>query len=318
MKSRKVFVTGMSGYIGTRICRELDRLDWCEKFYGMDVKKPLYKYEKGEFRVMDINDPGLIDWVSEIKPDILIHLAYVLQEMHDVDLMRRINFEGSKNALKAASKAGISQILVASSGTAYGAWPDNPVLLKEDDTLRPNPGFFYAVDKARIEGLCQEYLKDYPDTIMSLIRPCVVYGPHVDNYLSELLNWPVYAGFKGHKPPLQCVHEDDVVRAIICILENQAKGCFNIAPADTVTLEEVYKLTKRPYLMMPDFCVSLAVALIWNLRIPILNISCVSLDYIRFPWVIDNSRFCDELGFMYQYSTRETVEIMLQSKGILS
>ncbi len=60
MEKKIVFLTGMSGYLGTRLCLELEHLDWCERFFGMDVKKPLYKYDKGEFRQMDINSPALL------------------------------------------------------------------------------------------------------------------------------------------------------------------------------------------------------------------------------------------------------------------
>jgi len=316
MAGKKVFITGMSGYLAGNLCRELDRSDWCENFFGMDVKKPLYKYDKCEFRQMDINDPGLLDWVAELKPDILIHLAYVVPEMHDHGLMHHINFDGSRNALAAAEAGKVSQVLVASSGTAYGAWPDNPAALKEDHALRANPGFIYAVDKVKVEDLCRESVKKHPQVIMTIIRPCVVYGPRVDNYISNLLDHYFILGLRGYNPPLQFVHEDDVAAAIIHLAQKGCAGAFNLAPEDTITMEEVYALSRKPTIPFPDWFLTPMVALQWALRIPTLNFSTAFLDYIRYPWVMDNSRI-RATGFRFRYSSRETVELMLRAKAWL-
>lgn len=317
MEKKKIFITGMSGYLGGNLCRELDRLDWVEKFYGMDIKQPLYKYSKAEFRKMDINDPALADWMAEVKPDVLVHLAYLMEEIHDHNLMRRVNFDGSKNALRAAAKSGARQVLIASSGTAYGAWPDNPARLKESDALKANPGFLYAVDKVNIEKLAAEFKADHPETVVSIIRPCVVYGPFVNNYISQLLDHYLIMGLRGFNPPLQFIHEDDVASAIIRILDKQAGGAFNLAPADTITMLDLLELSKRPYILFPDWLLTPAVNLLWQLRIPLLDFSTAFLDYIRHPWVLDNSKLVTELEFKYRYSTRETAEIMLRAKGWL-
>jgi UDP-glucose 4-epimerase len=317
MKKKKIFITGMSGYLGGNLCRQLDKLDWCEKFYGMDVKKPLYKYDKAEFRQMDVNDRGLVEWVAELKPDIMVHLAYILEETHDHDLMHRVNFDGSRNALKAAAAGKVRQVLIASSGTAYGAWPDNPARLKENDPLRANPDFIYATDKVNIEKLAAEFKAAHPETIMSIIRPTVVYGPFVNNYISSLLDHYLIMGLSDFNPPLQFVHEDDVAQAIISILAKEGEGVFNLTPEDTITMLELIGLTQRPSLLFPDWFLTASVNLLWRLRIPLLNFSTAFLDYIRYPWVMDNSRLTEELGFKYRYSTRETAEIMLRAKGWL-
>ena len=95
--------------------------------------------------------------------------------------MHRINVGGTRSVLEAASQAGTPQVLVASSGTAYGAWPDNPVPLKEDHPIRPHPHFCYANDKSQVEFLCRDFMKNHPDIITGIIRPCVVYGRLVNN-----------------------------------------------------------------------------------------------------------------------------------------
>ncbi|MFO8056212.1 MAG: NAD-dependent epimerase/dehydratase family protein [bacterium] len=318
MDKKKVFITGMSGYLGGCLCRELDRSSWCESFHGMDVKRPLAKYDKGEFRKLDINDPALYDWLLELKPDVLVHLAFIVDPIHDEELMRKINVDGTRSVLHAAAKAGTPQVLVASSGTAYGAWPDNPVPLHEDHPIRPHPTFRYANDKARVEFLCREFMEENPETITSIIRPCVVYGSLVNNYLSELISMPLAVAVpREHNPDLQFIHEDDVAGAILTILEREGQGAFNLAPPDTITLVEAVAIAGRRALYLPDKVLEALARAAWFLRLPLLKAPASFLDFMRYPWVLDSSRLREELGYTFRYSTRETFEIMVRSKGIL-
>ncbi len=314
MKRKKVFVTGMGGYVGQCLCRELDRGSYCSKFYGMDVKEPLYKFKKGTFRNMDINDPELVTWIKEIQPDVIIHLAYVLQPSRDSAWMRKVNVGGTENILEAVKQAGVKQLLVTSSGTAYGAWPDNPVPLKETDPIRRHPHFQYARDKADVEAILDDFVEKNPDVITSWVRPCIVYGPNVDNYISELFTLPFAMELKGIDPPTyQFVHEDDVVAAILHLLKKEAQGPFNLAPPDTMTLTEINALTGKQAIPLTPGLMKSAFGLTWNLGLPILKVPDSFFDFVQYPWVVDTTKLLD-LGFKYTYSTRETMTIMLRAK----
>ena len=65
-----------------------------------------------------------------------MHLAFILNPSHDEELMYDVDVNGTHNVLEAAAEAGIGQVLVTSSTVAYGAFPDNPVPLTEDDPVR--------------------------------------------------------------------------------------------------------------------------------------------------------------------------------------
>ena len=54
-------------------------------------------------------------------------------------------------------------LLVASSTTAYGAWPDNPVPIPEEHPVRGLPAYEYARDKTEIDRLCQLWAAQHPD-----------------------------------------------------------------------------------------------------------------------------------------------------------
>ena len=111
------------------------------------------------------------------RPDALVHLAFVVNPMHDEQAMYEIDVGGTQNVLEAASTAGTGQLLVTSSATAYGAFPDNPVPLTEDHPVRGVSDFEYARDKAEADRLCQLWACRHPDRVMTIVRPCIVFGP---------------------------------------------------------------------------------------------------------------------------------------------
>src|SRR4051812_18776137 len=128
--------------------------------------------------------------------------------------MYEIDVGGTHNVLEACSAAGVGQVLVTSSATAYGAFPDNPVPLTEEHPVRGVPDFEYARDKAESDRLCQLWGLRHPDRVMTIVRPCIVFGPNVNNYLVRLwTKQPFVAEFGLGDPGLQFVHEDDVVSA---------------------------------------------------------------------------------------------------------
>jgi len=309
------FITGISGYFGTCICNELLKQDWCQEIYGIDIKKPDVENERVSFYNMDVNSKDLTAKLKELQPDVLIHLAFIVNPMHNEKRMTHINVNGTANVLKASEEAGIPQIMVASSGTAYGAWPDNPVPLKETDPIRTHPTFRYANDKAAVEELCFHYMERNPHTVFSIIRPCVVYGKNVDNYLSYLLTMPIVPRIKKYDTAQQFIHEDDVAGSILAILKNEGRGAFNLAPRDSLPMSEIVKRSGKPSISFPLVIARAGSRLLWLLRFPMLKFPPSFLDYICYPWLLDNMRMQDEIGYNFKYSSSETLDIMLKSRG---
>src|SRR3954447_14622240 len=122
----KYLITGGSGYIGGRLVDLiLDRGD--AEIVNVDIKPPQKERAGTRFHSMDIRDRGMRALLEAERPDALVHLAFVLNPMRDEHTMYDIDVNGTQNVLEAASAAGVGQLLVASSTTAYGAFPDNPV-----------------------------------------------------------------------------------------------------------------------------------------------------------------------------------------------
>ena len=97
--------------------------------------------------------------------------------MYDIDV------NGTQAVLQAAADAGVKQVIQTSSATAYGAFPDNPKPIAEDWPVRGAPDFSYAKHKADSDRIAQLWALENPDAVMTIVRPSIVFGPSVDNYI---------------------------------------------------------------------------------------------------------------------------------------
>src|SRR5687768_5983666 len=137
MRRMRYVITGGSGYIGSRLVDLLSRREDTERIVICDLAPPKGYKPRTEFERLDVRHSEAVRLLLErAKPDVLVHLAFILNPSHDEQLMYDIDVNGTHNVLTAASQAGTAQLLVTSSAVAYGAFPDNPEPLTEDDPVR--------------------------------------------------------------------------------------------------------------------------------------------------------------------------------------
>ncbi|UCE84582.1 MAG: NAD-dependent epimerase/dehydratase family protein, partial [Deltaproteobacteria bacterium] len=123
--ARRVLVTGAAGFIGRRLIGSLaaDRGD-LETLVAMDVREvPSAQRAPGvEYVVGDVRDAALEDLLRSHRVDAVVHLAAIVtpgrdstpEEEYAVDVL------GTENVLRACVKTGVRQLIVTSSGAAYG------------------------------------------------------------------------------------------------------------------------------------------------------------------------------------------------------
>ena len=254
--------------------------------------------------------------LERAKPDALVHLAFILNPSHDEALMYDVDVNGTHNVLEAAAAAGTQQVLVTSSGVAYGAFPDNPVPLTEEDPVRGVPAFSYARDKTESDRVCQLWAAKYPERTMTIVRPCIVFGPNVDNYLVRLWTKQPFAADPGTiDNHIQFVHEDDVVEAITALLVGGHAGAFNVAADGLMTSRECAEMIGSPIRRMPERAYRGLARTLWNVRLS--EAPPGSVDFALYPWIVSNEKLKRETGWTPRHSTRETFEITMRAHGKL-
>src|ERR687898_2776684 len=237
-------ITGGSGYIGSRLTELLVERDDTERIVDLDVRPPAVPWPKTEYVRGDVRDrASMRELLERERPDALLHLAFLLDPIRDEAKMYDVDVNGTQAVLQAAADAGTQQVLVTSSASAYGAFPDNPVPIAEDHPVRGQPDFSYARHKAEADRVCQLWAAEHPDRVMTIVRPTIVFGPNVDNFLSHgFTESPFMPVMDGVEADLQLVHEDDVVTAITGLLEANQGGAFNVAADGLIKTREAAEL----------------------------------------------------------------------------
>jgi len=311
-------ITGGSGYIGSRLVDLLERRDDTEKIVICDVAPPKGYRPHTEFERLDVRDRAAVRAVLDrVRPDVLVHLAFILNPSHDEELAYNVDVNGTHNVLEAASQAGTQQVLVTTSGVAYGAFADNPVPLTEDDPVRGVPGFTYARDKTESDRLCQLWAATHPERVMTIVRPCIVFGPNVDNYLVRLWTKQPFAVDVGTiDSQIQFVHEDDVVEGITALLLGRHAGAYNVAGDGLMTNRECAELIETPIRKMPLRIYRGLARVMWKLRQS--EVPPGGIEFALHSWLLSNEKLKRTTGWTPKYSSRETFEITMRAHGKLS
>jgi UDP-glucose 4-epimerase len=309
-------ITGGSGYIGSRLVDHLSRRQDVERIEICDLQPPRHYKPKTGFTRLDVRDRAAVREVLErADADALVQLAFILNPVHDEQRMYDVDVNGTHNVLEAASRAGTRQVLVASSSTAYGAFADNPVPITEEQPVRGVRGFSYARDKTESDRLCQLWALEHPDRTMTIVRPCIVFGPNVDNYLVRLWTDAPFQPDAGKLDnEIQFVHEDDVVEAMIALLHGRHAGAYNVAGDGVMTLRECAELIGTPTVRMPLAAYRLLGRLFWALRIG--EAPPGQIEFGIHPWIVSNDKL-KGVGWTPRHTSRETFEITMRAQGKL-
>lgn len=308
---KRLAITGSSGYLGSCLIRRLARHAPEVEILGLDIRPP--KEPGGhEFVKADMCEPEFAAALKSFRPDTVVHLAFVVAPMHNQRKMRAINVSGSRNVLAATAAAGARRLLVTSSATVFGARADNPVPLDDSWPSRAGPQFAYAAHKVELETMLDRFAQEHPGIAVSCVRPGIVGGPHMDNYLRRLLlEMPIIVLLDGVDSAVQLVHEDDVSAAIHELLIREARGSYNLAPPDGISLSEIAELTGRRRIGAPYWLGWLLAWVAWQTHFPPHEYPPGFLAFVRYPWQVAANRLVRELGFQFQFSSRETFLGML-------
>lgn len=317
MRPVRYLITGGAGYIGSRLVDHLSGRPETEAIVVADVRAPASFRPKTSFERLDVRDrAGVRALMEREPPDALVHLAFLLNPIHDEAAMYDVDVNGTQYVLEAASKAGVGQVLVTSSTTAYGAFGDNPVPLTEEDPVRGAPDFSYARDKAESDRLCQLWALEHPDRVMTIVRPCIVFGPDVDNYIVRLwLRQPFHADLRRGDPPLQFVHVDDVAEALIGLLEGRHAGAFNVAADGHITVREASDLLGLKSRRVPYGAYKRLAAALWRARVS--EVPAGQIEFAIHPWVASNEKLKQTTGWSPRWTSREVFELTMRAKGKL-
>jgi len=274
-----------------------------------------------EFLRFDLTAPWelLAEFWTKRRINAGLHLAWQFNPLHDRRRQREVDVQGSLNFLRAAAAAGLKRVVYCGSTTAY-VNPQNPgeePWLGEETKPAGTPRYLYSYHKAEIDRAVQDFQEQHREMQVTLLRGAIVLGPHTQNIVSKMLDWP-WRSFPwmfqvgGTDPPFQFLSEEDMSAILLRAVTAESGGIFNCAGDGTILYSEVVRAGgKRPW-MLPAAILYPLTNFFWKVRLSPFPAGI--LDLIRYPWVADTTRLKTVFGFSPQHSSREALEAFLAAR----
>ncbi|NOT17397.1 MAG: NAD-dependent epimerase/dehydratase family protein [Sulfuriferula sp.] len=250
----RVLVTGSSSHLARALLPLLCNHASIQQVTGIDIQPAVYQHPKFTAIQDDLTRVDLSKLLHQ--HDGLIHLAFiVLRGKTPITAMRAINISATQRLFDTAVALGIAHIVHLSSASVYG----DGVMLQEDAPLRPIAGFLYAQHKTELEHWL---IANHPH--ICRLRPHIILGQHAQTLLVNILRQPFYVKLPDPQPQLQVVHENDVARAILTALLNQAQGAYNLASNPCFSFRDAIKQRHRYAIAVSPRLAKSALNLIWR------------------------------------------------------
>ncbi len=246
-RATNVFVTGATGFIGTKLVNELVRKSHSVRALSRSTSnRSGLEHERIKIAVGDILDRRSLERGMEGCSQVYHLAAYAKNWAPDKHVFREMNIDGMRNVFEAAKSTGVKRVVFTSTIVTFG--PTKPGVVGDETMPRMTQHYYteYEETKAVAERVALEYASNkFPVVI---VNPTRVYGPGkmtegnsvslmIDQYdrgmVPVLLNRGVNIG--------NYVYVDDLVRGHVLAMEKGKIGERYILGGENVSLEKVYR-----------------------------------------------------------------------------
>ncbi|MBY6367824.1 NAD-dependent epimerase/dehydratase family protein [Rhodococcoides corynebacterioides] len=276
---------------------------------GLGRRAPRVHHAKLRHVSADIRSPELESIFTGC--DVVIHLAFVVEEQRDKAAIHEVNIEGTRNTVECAHRAGVRSMVVASSVSAYGR-EDLPVPVTEDEFPTADPSRYYFFDKAEVEHFVEWWLRRHPGEMsIALLRPTYVVGSHFANDGIDTLTQPVVAFPDPRRSHYQFLHQDDMADAFHRAVHERLDGPWNLGPRDWLSVAELGAMQGQLVLNVPLRLLRTAVNVAYALRLLPFSSHWISSGEAA----VDSSALERRTGWAPTMSSAEAAAVMILLAG---
>lgn len=344
MTEKLALITGGAGYSASWTIRKLLSDGW--KVRATDLpnapRGSLVEFgDRVEFIPADLTKPDTLHTLFD-NVDVLFHTAALFSYSAPIDLLRKINVQGTQNLLDQCLKKDVKKMVMWSSVAAYGSASSRfykmPIQEVNIDEMNPKIEGNYDTSKREQELIARKYWEDnkFPMTFMRLAPlygPGSYYGMYaLFRYVYEevLSICPSNLGGKTRKGvpkgSVPLAHAQDVAKAAVWLADpTKYNGeAYNIADDYSLDMFDTLSLvanltggTLTPIIPLPMVLVYYVFKIIgwlstWearklrkkiNGRPPIPWLESDILVYLNGNFYFDNSKL-KATGFQFDYPDR--------------
>lgn len=309
--ARAVAVIGASGYIGGLVIAALQHARGSvERILALDVQ-PLPKALRGAglvFEELDVRSARLAEVLEEHRIDTVVHLACIVTPPRGMtrNMQYAIDVDGTHNVLEACVEKGVRQLVITSSGAAYGFHVDNPPRVDEQCPLRGNDELPYARHKRLVEELLAKYRQSHPELLQLVFRPALVLGATANNQVTTMFERRVLLNVGGNDARFVFVLDEDVAACVVKGIHERKSGIYNLAADGALTMREIASITGARCLSISAPLLRSALGLLKRLRLTAAGPEQVT--FLRYRPVLANAALKRDFGFIPTKTSREVFE----------
>lgn len=315
--AQRVLVTGADGFLGRSLVAAMAQSGRFAAIVASDVREvPLERRLAGvNYLALDVRDVGLAQALAAHQIDTVVHLASIVTpgKQSNREFEYSVDVLGTRNVLEACVAQGVQQVVVSSSGAAYGYHADNPAWLRETDALRGNEAFAYAHHKRLVEEMLAKYRQSAPALRQTVLRIGTILGETVDNQITALFEKPRLIAVRGSESPFVFIWNTDVTSAILHALRTRRAGCFNLAGDGAMPISAIARRLGKPVMALPA---SWLTAALWlGSRLGISRYGPEQLDFLRYRPVLLNAALKTELGYVPGKTSSEALDAFIAARA---
>ena len=297
----KVLITGISGALARRVASYL-ALDG-QTVLGLDHRPWPDAPANITLFEADLRKRPAEDVFRLHRPDAVIHMGTVTHLNARTEERYRINLHGTRAVFEHGERYGVKQTIFIGRHTVYGAAPDAPLYHTENDPPLAASTYPALSDLVAADLFAGSALWKMPEMCTAVLRMVYVLGPSQRGTLASYLSGPFVPTVLGFDPLFQFMHEEDAARAIVLALKAKLRGIYNVAGPQPVPISVLAKVIGKRTLPLPEPLFHRALG---KFGLPWLPRGAE--NHVKYPVVIDGSRFDAETGFEPQWSEKTTME----------